>query len=447
MNTEEKQVARDVSGDYVTTAIPQDERKSSANIFATVAGWIICLSTMLTGGALAMGLDFNSALLATLVGMAILTVISAPLAALGGKFGVSTTMITRPVFGLFGSKIFGLIVAILNGIGWFAFQAAFFALTMQQLFPGSFLDNLVIGSIIGGFFMTLTALYGYKGIAILSFLAVPLIIILSAFGGIAAVEVGGGIGALFAAQPMGDGISISSGIAMVVGNAVLGSIILSDVSRYAKNAKTGAVAASAGYLVGGVFTIICGLAMAYVANVPGVGSTPNLPLVMVTLGLGVGALIILVLAQWTTNTANLYSASLGIGSFLNVPQKYTVAIMGIIGTLMAVFNVYEIFIPFLVAMGTALPPVGGVMLADYYVVHKLVKKEEYSFAPHTTYPQLNWLSVLVVVATAWLTSAPLKNMFMASFMSLVIAFIVYALVASILTKAGVKYTIGSATTK
>lgn len=160
-----------------------------------------------------------------------------------------------------------------------------------------------------------------------------------------------------------------------------------------------------------------------------------------------GALIILVLAQWTTNTANLYSASLGIGSFLNVPQKYTVAIMGIIGTLMAVFNVYEIFIPFLVAMGTALPPVGGVMLADYYVVHKLVKKEEYSFAPHTTYPQLNWLSVLVVVATAWLTSAPLKNMFMASFMSLVIAFIVYALVASILTKAGVKYTIGSATTK
>ena len=27
--------------------------------------------------------------------------------------------------------------------------------------------------------------------------------------------------------------------------------------------------------------------------------------------------------------------------------------------------VYEIFIPFLVAMGTALPPVGGELLADY----------------------------------------------------------------------------------
>ena len=447
MSTEVKKVAVDVSGDYVTTSVPMEERKSSANIFATVAGWIICLSTMLTGGALAMGLDFKSAIIATVIGMAILTVISAPLAALGGKFGVSTTMITRPVFGMAGSKVFGIIVALLNGIGWFAFQAAFFALTMQQLFPGSFFNNLMVGSIVGGFFMTLTALYGYKGIAILSFLAVPLIIILSAFGGVAAIETGGGIGELLKATATGTPISISGAIAIVVGNAVLGSLILSDISRYAKSAKTGAVSASMGYLVGGVFTIICGLAMAYVANVPGVGSTPNLPLVMVTLGLGVGALIILVLAQWTTNTANLYSASLGIGSFINVPQKVTVAIMGIIGTLMAVFNVYEIFIPFLMALGTALPPIGGVMLADYYVVHKLVKKEEYSFAPHTTYPQLNWLSVLVVVATAWLTSAPLKNMFMASFMSLVIAFIVYALVASILTKAGVKYTIGSATTK
>ena len=447
MSTEVKQVARDVSGDYVASSVPLEERKSSANIFATVAGWIICLSTMLTGGALAMGLDFQSALIATVAGMAILTVISAPLAALGGKFGVSTTMITRPVFGMLGSKVFGIIVALLNGIGWFAFQAAFFALTMQQLFPNSFFNDLTVGSIIGGFFMTLTALYGYKGIAILSFLAVPLIIILSAFGGIAAVETGGGLNALLSATATGTPISLSSAIAIVVGNAVLGSLIFSDISRYAKNAKTGAVSASMGYLIGGVFTIICGLAMAYVTNVQGIGSTPNLPQVMVTLGLGVGALVILVLAQWTTNTANLYSASLGIGSFLNVPQKVTVAIMGIIGTLMAVFNVYEIFIPFLVALGTALPPIGGVMLADYYILHKLVKKEEYAFEHGTKYPQLNLLAVGVVVITSVLTTGPFKNMFMASFMSLIIAFAAYGVLASFMSKSGIRYTIGESVSK
>lgn len=447
MSTEVRTVAADRSGDYVTSSVPMEERKSSANIFATVAGWIICLSTMLTGGALAMGLDFKNAILATIIGMAILTVISAPLAALGGKFGVSTTMITRPVFGLAGSKIFGIIVAFLNGIGWFAFQAAFFALTMQQLFPNSFFNDLMIGSIVGGFFMTLTAMYGYKGIAILSFLAVPLIIILSAFGGIAAVEIGGGIGTLMSAAATGTPISVSSAIAIVVGNAVLGSLILSDISRYAKNAKTGAVSASMGYLIGGVFTIICGLAMAYVANVPGVGSTPNLPHVMVTLGLGMGAMIILVLAQWTTNTANLYSASLGIGSFVNAPQKVTVAIMGVIGTLLAVFNVYEIFIPFLTALGTALPPIGGVMLADYYILHKLVKKSEYSFEPGTAYPQLNWLAAAVVIITALLTSGPFKNMFMASFMSLLIAFAAYGVLSSILTRAGIKFTLGTSKAK
>ncbi len=445
--TTQTKVVADSSGDYVTMSIPLEQRKGSFNIFSTVAGWIICLSTMLTGGALAAGLDFKQAMLATIIGMSILTIISAPLAALGAKFGVSTTMITRPVFGLAGSKVFGVVAALLNGIGWFAFQAAFFALTMQQLFPGSFFENLMLGSIIGGFFMTLTALYGYKGIALLSVIAVPLIVLLSAYGGLVAINTGGGLAALVAKQPLNGAISLESAIAIVVGNAVLGSIILSDISRYAKNAKTGAVAASMGYLVGGVFTIICGLAMAYVANVPGVGSTPNLPLVMVTLGLGIGALIILVLAQWTTNTANLYSASLGIGSFLRVPQKYTVAIMGAIGTLLAVFNLYELFIPFLIKLGTALPPVGGVMLADYYILHKLVLKKEYEFAIGTEYPQINWLAFAVVIVSAYLSTTLLANLFSSSFMSLVVAFVSYGVISSLMAKAGISFHIGTGTSE
>lgn len=428
---------KDTSGDYVTSVVPLSERKSSANVFATVAGWIICLSTMLTGGSLASGLDFRTAMLATIIGMLILTVISAPLAALGGRFGVSTTILTKAVFGDWGSKIFGLILVLLNGIGWFAFQAAFFALTMQQLIPNTIFSNLIVGSLIGGFLMTLTAVYGYKSISILSFVAVPLIILLSFFGGLAAVVQGGGASALIEATPTGDPIDLVTGISIVVGNAVLGSIILSDISRYAKDANTGAISASAGYLIGGIFTITTGLAMAFVTNVSSVGTTPNLPEVMIKMGLGVGALIILVLAQWTTNTANLYSASLGLGSFINVPQKYTVSIMGVIGTVLAIFNVYEYFIPFLVIMGTVLPPIGGVMIADYFVFHKNVLKRDYEFESTSKHPKLNILAVVIVLLSAYLTR--FIPFFTPSFNSLAIAFVLYSIISMLLYKSNVNF--------
>lgn len=437
LNTNLSTDSTDSSGDYVTSVVPMALRKSSFNIFSTVAGWIICLSTMLTGGSLALGLSFKEAIIATVAGMLILTIISAPLAALGGKYGVSTTMITRPIFGMLGSKIFGLILVLLNGIGWFAFQAAFFAMTMQQLFPNSIFSNLMLGSIIGGFFMTLTAVYGYRSISILSFVAVPLIILLSFFGGVAAVDTGGGLMKLFQSSATGDGMNIFSGISIVVGNAVLGSIILSDISRYAKNEKVSAVSASMGYLVGGIFTIIMGLSMAYVTNVQGVGTTPNLPKVMVDLGLGVGALLILVLAQWTTNTANLYSASLGLGSFVKVPQKYTVIIMGAVGTLMAVFNVYNFFIPFLIIMGTVLPPVGGVMIADYYILRKRILKTEYDFSEKAKYGTLNILAVAVVLFSAFVSTK--IQFFAPSFNALVIAFFLYGILGAVFTKAGISY--------
>lgn len=438
--SQNKQVVKDASGDYVTSRIPMDERRSSVNIFSTVAGWVICLSTMLTGGALAAGLNFNDAMIATLIGVTILTIIAAPLSALGGRYGVSTMMLTKPVFGIIGSKLFGLVVVLLNGIGWFAFQAAFFALTMQQLFPNSFFNNLMIGSIVGGFFMTLTALYGYKGIAVLSFAAVPLIVLLSFFGGVAAIEQGGGIARVMQSTATGDSMPLMMGISVVVGNAVVGSIVLSDISRYAKDAKTGAMAASLGYMIGCVFTILCGLAMAYVTSVQGVGTTPNLPAVMVTIGLGVGALLILVLAQWTTNTANLYSASLGMGAFVNISQKYTVAAMGVIATLLAVFNVYAYFIPFLIKVSAFIPPIGGVMIADYYIVQKL-RHKAYDFNTEESYYTINWLAIAIVIISAILTQTVL-TFFTPAFNSLVVGFVSYAALAIVFDKLKISYRVG-----
>ena len=185
MENKRAQTTMDRSGDYATSAVPEDQRKSGINLFSTTAGWIICLSTMFTGGTLITGLSFSRSMVAAVLGMLILTLFAAPLAGLGGRFGVSTTMLTRYALGKTGSNIFGIVNALLLGIGWFAWQAAFFGLTLSELLPNTFLVNPIVGALIGGVLMTLTAMYGYNGIAVLSFIAVPLIIILSLFGSIA----------------------------------------------------------------------------------------------------------------------------------------------------------------------------------------------------------------------------------------------------------------------
>ena len=443
MKNKRAQTTMDHSGDYATSAVPEDQRKSGVNLFVTTAGWIICLSTMFTGGTLISGLSFSRSIIAAIIGMMILTLFAAPLAAIGGKFGVSTTMLTRHALGKTGSNIFGIVNALLLGIGWFAWQAAFFGLTLSELLPNTFLVNPIVGALIGGVLMTITAMYGYKGIAVLSFIAVPLIIVLSLFGGIAGIEQTGGWNALLAKPASGTEFTLFAGITIVVGNAASGAVVLSDITRYAKSAKMGAVSAAGGYLVGGVFCILCGGAMAIAVNVPGIGTTPNLPKVMLAIGLGIGALIILILAQWTTNTANVYSGALGVGTFMPFRHKNIVLVMGIVGTILAISNIYEYFIPFLNILGTVVPPIAGVILADYYVVNRLILKKDYTFGPGTKYAAFNWAAFSGIVGGAIL--ATVIRFFTPAFMSIVYAFALYVLLVLICRGMRIPYSIGTYT--
>ncbi|MCR1900168.1 cytosine permease [Irregularibacter muris] len=442
MKEESVKVHTDVSGDYASSAIPLDKRQSSVNIFVTTAGWIICLSTMLTGGALISGMSLSNALIAAIGGMIILAAFAAPLAAIGAKHGVSTAMIAKEAFGEYGAAIFALIVVFLNGIGWFAYQAAFFAMTMNEIIPHSIFGNLILGSLIGGIMMTLTAVFGFRGVSVLSFIAVPMIVILSLFGGFAAIEQSGGIMALQTMSAGTSGMGIFQGITAVVGGAAMGAVVLSDVARFGKSAKVGATAVSTGYMVGGIFCIAAGALMAVAAQVDAIGTTPNLPRVMLALGLGAGALVILVLAQWTTNTTNVYSAALSLGGWLPVKQKYIVIVLGGLGTILAVFNIYEYFVPLLNFLGTALPPIAGVLLADYYVIRKLVMKQDYQFNEGRNYGKFNWLSWICVIVSAIIASN--VDFFTASFNSIVIAFIIYSAIAIILRKMNISYMIGEA---
>lgn len=439
MSVETKQTTVDKSGDFSRSAIPADQRQSSVSIFVTTAGWVICLSTILAGGVLVGGMDLGKASIAAIVGMLILALIAAPIAGIGGRHGVPTAMIAKSALGSKGALIFIAIVAFMNGIGWFAYQAAFMAMAVKELFPNTIFGNLAVGSTIGGIIMTILAIFGFKGVTILCFIAVPMIVSLSFFGGIAAIEVSGGMSELMKISSAATGMTMGAGITAVVGGAIMGCMMLSDIARFGKNEKVGSISASLGYMIGGVFCIVAGALMAVAANVDSIGTTPNLPKVMAALGLGAGALVVLVLAQLTTNTTNVYSAAVSIGSWVNIKQRYIVLILGAAGTALAVFDIYAYFIPILNFIGTAVPPVAGVIIADYWIITRAVKKSDYSFEEGKYYGEFNWLGWAVAIVSAVIASK--INFFATSFNSLVIGFILYTILALICNTCNVSYMI------
>lgn len=198
--------------DYSISSVPIDQRKSTFNISITSCAWIISLSTIFTGGALVSGMTFQNAILTAVIGMLVLAILGFFQGWMGAKYGVSTTMLTRQVFGRHGANLFGILLALTMGIGWFGWQIAFFGMTVAEMFPNQWFAEPKVAMVWGGILMMLTAFIGYKGLAALSMIAVPLVTILSVWGLIQAVNYLGDWNALFSSTPTGDPITLFSGI-------------------------------------------------------------------------------------------------------------------------------------------------------------------------------------------------------------------------------------------
>lgn len=344
------------------------------------------MSGLFTGAAMAAGLDFQQALIAGLLGNLILTVYGTFLGIAGAKEGVSTSMLARHSFGRQGSKIVSLVLA-LTMLGWFSVQVGFFGATMNAMFPAAgFITNPKVAGFWGGILMLLTAYFGYKGLSALSKIVIPLLLITSIIGITAAVNQSGGWAAINAIIP-DTKMGISTGIVVAVGSFAAGASAQADITRYAKNARSAVYATLFGYMGANLFVIMAGFITTLAT---GAGDLPN---AMLMLGLGIPALIVLIGAQWTTNDNNLYTSSLGLANILNFKKKHIVLVTGILATLVGVARLADYFVSWLVVLGTGVPPMAGVIVADYYVV----KQGRYEFGNGTRYA--NW-NVWALVAWA-----------------------------------------------
>lgn len=387
---QEERYAKLAQNDWSTAPVPKEFRRSNYGVVATLVGQIIALSGIYIGAGMAGVMTLPQAFLATVGGSVILAVLGGFLSWVGTKTGVGLSMLLRESFGTIGSYIVSVML-LLVAVGFFGYQATFFGATIHAMFPGGgWFTSQTAAGIWGGLLMMTTALVGYKGIEWLSNWASPLILVMCIVSCVLAVSRVGSMEAFRALTIDASGMSIPTAIVAVVGGYAFGACLQPDFSRFGKSLKATTLGSVLGFLIANVFMTMAG----YIACVAcGTGDVPTALLQI----LGYWALLILVFAQWTSNDGNLYFGTLALTTIIPKSNKHILtAVFGVVGIALSSLGITEYFLTFLGWLGTAIPPVAGIVIVDYFII----KKGDYHYGEGTRHHFCNILALIAWVAGA-----------------------------------------------
>lgn len=378
--------------DYEFSAVPQDKRKSFFSLTIVWTGFVFVITSMMAGGGLAEGLDFKSILLATLLGNLFLSAIAILVSVIASRTGLTFALITRYSFGSKGTRLASLFVPIVN-LGWYTIQSATYGHFIAQIFGlgdvGEAICMMISALLMGAF-----ALIGINAITILGYIAIPAIIFLSLATAIKSVGVAGAFSVIQNFVPSGSIGGLAGGITIVIGTWILSTATcIADIMRYARSTKQAILSALVGLVGGNSLLIICG-AIAAIA----VGDS-DLTAVLLTLGLVIPSLILMTTNIFTTNASNIYSTSLNLSIAFRMDRKKLISIILVISALLTLTRPYQIgaLFGFLNLLGVIVPPLAGIILSDYYIVHRC-KYPELSDDDTADWNAASWLTWILSLA-------------------------------------------------
>lgn len=349
-----------VISDFAREAVPKELRRSWFSMFSVLVAIGVDLSAVMLGAELANGMPLNQAILSVCVGSLILAILCTICAIVGASTNLSTSMITKYVFGKYGAQVFSVVLGI-SLLGWFGVQVGFFATNahtvLQDAFHLSF--NVKALSLIGGLLMMTTAIFGYRAIEKLSVWSVPLLLGLMLFTLFLTLK----NYSIPVSIPKAGGFTFGSAISLVISIFIVGATVQPDYARWAKSKKDAIIATFFGIFIGNSFMIILAILMSKAMG------TDDMMKIFIALGLAIPGILVLTLAQWTTNTTNLYSSSLSFSLiFTKIPKEWLTIILGIISTILAVLGIYDQFLSFLNILAIIIAPIGGIYIAEYFFV-------------------------------------------------------------------------------
>lgn len=352
--------------EHVFNSVPEDKRKSLISLTIVLAGYPIALSNFVIGGAVGVGLSFTNAILALVIGNAILISVVVLTGLMAYKTGLSTAFLSRRAFGGAGSHIFSILLAI-SAVTWVALNGDIFARMIIATFT-SWPLGIPLTAIIVIVMWMQSAIRGYKGLEIVSFLGVPAALFMALYGCYAVFQSTNGFAGLSTYMPSKP-ITFSAATAAIVGGWVFGATITPDVCRFAKS-KRDVVIAGLGAFVLGCFGLQ--LIGALVAITTGTGDFVK---AMAALDLLVVAFIAAIFCLWTTQDNNIYGASLALQNVIRdtrlagkVSHKKIAVGIALAAAIFAAGGIYSKILPVIKFLSILIPPVPGIIMAEEFVI-------------------------------------------------------------------------------
>ncbi|MFE9245115.1 cytosine permease [Nocardiopsis sp. NPDC006938] len=355
-----------IDRDYPLVPVPASDRRSMSSLLILLFGFIFFGPTMIAGGQIAVNFAFGEFLLWAGVAVCVLAAYISALAVISARTGLSTVLLCRRLLGVAGGKWAGIVLGGTQ-VGWYGVTIAVLGNLLGQALG---LDQVWPIVVVFGVLMGASAYFGYRGLEILSWISVPLMLVLCVWVTNRALDETGGWSALM--QAGGDTtISVGAALTIMIGTFISGGTQVGNWSRFARSGRA-ALLATAGAVLS------CQSLMLFFG---GIGASaygePDFAVVLIQMGLlGVG-LALLVVNLWTTNDNAAYAFGVAGAELFRVGNKRPFIVIGVIlGIIIAVTGIYESLETFLVVLGVVIPPLGGALIGQYFLVHKASLPDE-----------------------------------------------------------------------
>ncbi len=350
-----------VDEDYPIDHVPASARKTFFSVAAVLLGITFFAPTMSTGAQLASAFTFSKLMWIVLIGNLVLGIYVSMNCAIGAKTGLASVMLSRYTFGIGGAKWADVLLGGTQ-IGWYGYVCSYTGNLFATAFNAPRLEiwfTLAWGIIFG-----VTALWGYKAMEKVAYVAVPALLILVVCVPVLATQANGGMQAIVNAVPSAE-MSVASALTAIVGTFASMGTQACNWSRFSKSVKAAFWSGFVAFMIGNTIMLLAGIfgGLAY--------GESDFIVVMHNTGLIFFALVVLTLNIWTTAHAGAYAWGIAGAEMFNKENKTPFLLGGlIIAIIIGVTGFYNRLFGFLNLLGVFIPPLGGAMLGDYFFVYK-----------------------------------------------------------------------------
>lgn len=342
--------------------IPRTDRTQSAfDLFLIFAGANIVATTLQVGASLAPSFDLRSVLVIVAAGSVGGAALVAALAPVGPRLGVPSVIAARAALGRHGAA---LVAALLVGgnFAWIAVNNTIAASAATTLLGGSVSERWLAFGL--GLLATAVVARGPRLVALADRAAVPLMVALVAVLTWAAIRV-----------PIVDAASVRAdtpwfrGLDIVIGYQVSWILMFADYSRYTRSEGRSAGAVFFGLALTSLWLMPLGTLAARAAGSADPGA------MLRALGLGGSGALLMALATVTTNFVNLYLSALAWKSLQpGVADQPAIWTVGLVGSGLSLLSGrwLDEYASFMLVLGGVLVPVGGLLVARFFLVRRPV---------------------------------------------------------------------------